>query len=225
MSASARDDVLARIRAATTGSTAPAIARDYRQTVAADIDLLIDRLEDYRAVVHRCSAAQVPSVIDAALASAGVNRVVTPPGLDPDWVADIRRADVDRNVVADDGTLLPVDLDGDDVAVITTCTVAIADTGTIVLDGSSGQGRRLLTLVPDHHLCVVATDQVVGSVPDAFRVLDPRRPLTWISGPSATSDIELRRVEGVHGPRHLVVVLVDQPSRHSLESSPAGASS
>jgi len=227
MSASARDDVLARIRSATAGSSAPAIARDYRQTVAADIDLLIDRLEDYRAVVHRCSAAQVPSVIDAALASARVNRVVTPPGLDADWVADIRRANIDRTVTADDGTLLPVDLDGDDVGVITTCTVAIAETGTIVLDGRSGQGRRLLTLVPDHHLCVVGTDQVVGSVPDAFRRLDPRRPLTWISGPSATSDIELRRVEGVHGPRHLVVILVDQPPSQSSDqqSSPGEASS
>ena len=211
----ARDEVLARIRAAGAGSIAPAITRDYCHTRPADIELLIDRLEDYLAVVHRCSAAQLVAVIDAALDKAGVKRVVLPVGLDPAWVVNHRRTDVERSVFVDDDSLVPSKLDGDDVAVVTTCTVAIAETGTIVLDGGPGQGRRLLTLVPDHHLCVIETNRVVGSVPDAFRLLDPRRPLTWISGPSATSDIELRRVEGVHGPRHLVVVLVDQSSSFS----------
>lgn len=210
MSVSARDEVLARIRAAAVGSVANTVARGYRQTSAADIELLVDRLEDYRVVVHRCNRAQASSVIAAALQRAGVTRVAMPAGLDPAWVAESRQDDRNRVVIVDDGTLAAADLDGDDVAVVTACALAIAETGTIVLDGGSGQGRRLLTLVPDHHVCVVGTNQVVGSVPDAFRLLDPRRPLTWISGPSATSDIELRRIEGVHGPRHLVVVLVDE---------------
>ena len=211
----ARDAVLARIRSAAAGSIAPAITRDYCHTLPADIELLIDRLEDYRAVVHRCRAAQLVAVIDAALDKAGVKRVVLPVGLDPAWVLNHQGTDIERSAFVDDGSLVPGRLDGDDVAVVTTCTVAIAETGTIVLDGGPGQGRRLLTLVPDHHVCVIETTRVVGSVPDAFRLLDPRRPLTWISGPSATSDIELRRVEGVHGPRHLIVVLVDQSSSSS----------
>ena len=109
--------------------------------------------------------------------------------------------------VSDTPPLPSAELDGID-AVITGCAIAIAETGTIVLDGGPDQGRRALTLIPDHHLCVVRAGQVVDDVPAAVAALDPRRPLTWISGPSATSDIELRRVEGVHGPRHLYVLIV-----------------
>jgi len=200
---SARDEVLARIRSAIVTAVSPDVPRDYRAGAPADVELLVDRLVDYRAIVHRCAPAGIAGAILEAADAAGIDRLFAPPGLDPAWQPS------DRHVSIDDGTLTATDLDGNDVGVITTCSVAICETGTIVLDGGPGQGRRLLTLVPDHHICVVLAEQVVGGVPDAFRRLDPRRPLTWISGPSATSDIELKRVEGVHGPRHLVVIIVD----------------
>ncbi|MFD0592216.1 lactate utilization protein C [Catellatospora coxensis] len=110
--------------------------------------------------------------------------------------------------VPDRPTLSHADLDGVD-AVLTGCAAACADTGTIVLDAGAGQGRRALTLIPDRHVCVIHAEQVVQTVPELLRRLDPSRPLTLISGPSATSDIELDRVEGVHGPRTLIVVIVD----------------
>jgi L-lactate dehydrogenase complex protein LldG len=112
-----------------------------------------------------------------------------------------------RDVLRDDGSTSVDELDTV-VGVLTACAVAVAETGTIVLDAGEDQGRRALSLVPDLHVCVVRTAQVVHTVPEALRRLDPRRPQTWISGPSATSDIELNRVEGVHGPRTLEVVIV-----------------
>ncbi|MDQ1367002.1 MAG: L-lactate dehydrogenase complex protein LldG, partial [Acidimicrobiaceae bacterium] len=124
------------------------------------------------------------------------------PGLDRQWVSE-----ADGEIVADDATLTPATLDTMH-AVVTACTLAIAETGTIVLDGSSDQGRRMATLIPDLHICVVHGRQVVGTVPEALARLDASRPMTFISGPSATSDIELDRVEGVHGPRQLIVVLL-----------------
>ncbi|MGW4109185.1 LutC/YkgG family protein, partial [Streptomyces sp. NPDC004976] len=136
-------------------------------------------------------------------AARGASSVLVPPGLDEDWLAS---TEVTR--VADRAESTPGELDRVD-SVVTACALAVAETGTIVLDGSPDQGRRRITLVPDHHICVVRVpDQVVASVPQALERLDPARPLTWISGPSATSDIELDRVEGVHGPRTLEVVLV-----------------
>jgi L-lactate dehydrogenase complex protein LldG len=191
----ARDDILARIRTALADRPAPApVQRDYRQAQGpGDINQFIERVEDYRATVHR------DTTIDAILAGRGITRIVVPDGF-PD--AALPTVELVREPV-DTATL-------DDVsAVLTTCAIAIAETGTIVLDAGPGQGPRALTLVPDYHLVIVRPDQITAIVPDAIAALDPTRPLTWISGPSATSDIELKRVEGVHGPRTLDVLITD----------------
>jgi L-lactate dehydrogenase complex protein LldG len=217
----AREEVLARIRTAlgrpaphgaTSDGTAPppdAVPRGYRTRgeldTAALLGLLAERLRDYGCTVRRAAPGQVMTAAGEALGQRGAHRIVVPPGLD---VAGLP-AGVDA--VVDDG-LSPAALDVVD-GVITGAAVAIAETGTIVLDGSPGQGRRALSLVPDYHVCIVWAEQVVALVPEALARLDPGRPLTWISGPSATSDIELDRVQGVHGPRTLEVILVDpQPS-------------
>jgi len=197
---SSKDVVLGRIRSALgSGVAAPEIPRDYRRgSDKPDFDLLVERLADYKAVVHRVGAEAIPAVI---LQIVGSGTVVVPPGLPTDWLP----AEVEA--VVDDG------LDADRIAaadgVVTGAAVAIAETGTIVLDASPDQGRRIITLLPDLHICVLRPEQVVASVPEAVARLDPRRPLTWISGPSATSDIELNRVEGVHGPRNLHVILLE----------------
>ncbi len=219
---SAREEILRRIATATaTDSARPPIAvpRDYDGADAAEpdravmLDQLIDRLEDYRAVVHRCSAADLATTVAAALAARAAGRpsagFVVPAGLDRGWLSGVP-ADGGVRVVTDT-TEAPLDaaaldqLDG----VVTACTIAVAQTGTIVLDAAPDQGRRIITLIPDYHLVVVRAEQVVATVPHAVARLDPTRPLTMISGPSATSDIELNRVEGVHGPRTLEVVVVD----------------
>ncbi|MFH8797528.1 lactate utilization protein C [Streptomyces sp. NPDC017941] len=173
-------------------------------TTGRTVDLLAENLADYRALVHRTDRTGLPELLARLLAVRGARTVLVPPGLPPDWLA---AADAVR--VPDRAGSTPAQLDRAD-SVVTGCAVAVAETGTIVLDGSPDQGRRRITLVPDHHICVVRVPgQVVASVPRALRRLDPARPLTWISGPSATSDIELDRVEGVHGPRTLEVVLVE----------------
>jgi len=166
------------------------------------LDLLAGRLTDYRAVVRRTTEPEIGAAVRAALEQRGARRVVLPPGLNiPGLPAGVE-------AVTDDG-LSPQDLDAVD-GVITGAAVAIAETGTIVLDGSPDQGRRAISLVPDYHLCIVRAAQVVEQVPEAVARLaaSAHCPLTWISGPSATSDIELKRVEGVHGPRTLEVILV-----------------
>jgi L-lactate dehydrogenase complex protein LldG len=204
----ARDAVLARVRAALADRPpAVAIPRDYQQTLpprGAIAELFVERVSDYRATVHRTTAAGLTASIAAVLAARGAVRLVTPVGIPDAWLAGIQ---VER--VGDDPPLTFRDLDQLDGA-ITGCAVAIAETGTIVLDGGSDQGRRALSLLPDLHVCVVLASQVVGSVPEALTRLSPTRPQTWISGPSATSDIELQRVEGVHGPRLLDVIFVEE---------------
>ncbi|MET0833988.1 MAG: LUD domain-containing protein [Actinomycetota bacterium] len=207
----ARDEVLARIRTAVADGAAPApVARDYRtagQPPAVPgeelLELLVDRLVDYRALVRRSSTAMVAATVVAALTERGARRVAVPEGILP---AGLDRLEPGIELVGDAPPLTPAQLDVLD-GVLTGCAVAIAETGTIVLDGGSGQGRRALSLVPDYHLVVVTAAQVVATVPEGLARLDPARPQTWISGPSATSDIELDRVEGVHGPRTLEVIV------------------
>lgn len=205
---SARDDVLGRIRAALgPDRAAPApVARDYRTADDRSpdqlLDVLTDRLEDYKATVVRCGPAEIGSTVTDALRTAlgdhSPEHVVVAPGLPEGWRPD--------GAVADDGR--PAVALADYAATVTGVSVAIAETGTLVLDGSPVCGRRALSLLPDYLVCVVTTDQIVGGVPEGLARLDPLAPLTMISGPSATSDIELQRVEGVHGPRTLIVVLV-----------------
>jgi L-lactate dehydrogenase complex protein LldG len=200
----AREEILDRLRTALgPDPVVPEVPRDYRVDDDTDpvkrLDVFVDRLVDYKAEVTRCAPDGVAAAVAAALAGAG--RVVVPVDLPDAWLTGLA-----GQPLRDDG-LTVADLDTAD-AVLTGCAVAIAETGTIVLDAGPGQGRRALTLVPDHHVCVVAAEQVVGTVPAGLRRLTPTRPLTFVSGPSATSDIELNRVEGVHGPRRLHVVVV-----------------
>jgi L-lactate dehydrogenase complex protein LldG len=191
----AREEILGRIRTALADRPTPTpVTRDYRRagSHAGDVALFAERVEDYRASVHRGTS------VDAVLALRGINRIVVPDGF-PD--ALLPSVEVVREPV-DVATLDEVS------AVLSTCALAVAETGTIVLDHRPGQGPRALTLVPDYHLAVVRERQIVAGVPDAVAALDPSTPLTWISGPSATSDIELNRVEGVHGPRTLDVLVI-----------------
>jgi L-lactate utilization protein LutC len=198
---SARDEILGRVRSALDGlEPAGPLPQAPRVRPVDDlVALFVERVEDYRAVVTRCPADEVAAVVARVLDGASV---VVPDGLG----LEVPGAVVDPGPTG--GVLSALELDTID-AVVTRARVGIAETGTIVLDHGPDQGRRAITLVPDLHVCVVGADQVVADVPDAVALLDPARPLTWISGPSATSDIELDRVEGVHGPRTLHVVVVD----------------
>jgi L-lactate dehydrogenase complex protein LldG len=213
----ARDEVLTRIRTALAGQPPSGeIPRAYRlvsnrlpgsEPVVA---LFVDRLTDYKATVYRTDAAALAQTLTTVLESDA--SVVLPPGAPLEW----REACRDVRIDGDPAPLSAAELDGI-TAVVTGCRVAIAETGTIVLDAGLDQGRRVLTLVPDHHVVVVHTEQIVMSVPESLTRLDPSRPLTFISGPSATSDIEFKRVEGVHGPRVLDVIVVSGSS--SLRST------
>lgn len=213
----AREVVLGRIRAALGGErpagTYDDIPRDYRlqdeEPREQRVVVFVERVREYRATVERVAPESLAEAVGAACAARGFRTLLVPPDLPPAWLAGLPAAGV---TVTSDAALPVAELDACD-AVLTGCALGIAQTGTIVLDGGATQGRRALTLVPDAHLCVVGEDQIVGLVPDAIAALagaarDERRPITFISGPSATSDIELSRVEGVHGPRTLVVFVV-----------------
>lgn len=182
-----------------------AIARSYRQTAllaeGGRLELFTRRLEDYGVSVYRCETTALIATIAQAVAARSKRRLVAPPALAAQWIVP------DLEIVADT-ELSYTDLDASE-GVVTACTIAIALTGTIVLTHGPREGRRALTLIPDYHLCIVDASQVVETVPEAFRFISARRPplVTTISGPSATADIEMTRVEGVHGPRTLDVVL------------------
>lgn len=210
---SAREEILARVRAALGGERLPSVEvpREYAAAGSTDLtpeaiaDLFVRRVEDYGADVVRVDGAGIADAVAAALGHA--SRVVVPEGLPGEWLAGVEESRLVR-----DEALTAVELDEVD-AVVTAATAGIATTGTVVLDHGTGQGRRALSLVPDLHVCVLRRSQVLADVTDAVARLAETaaqgRPTTWISGPSATSDIELQRVGGVHGPRRLRVVLAD----------------
>lgn len=209
----ARADILDRIRSALRDAPAvPEVPRDYRRSSGLGgeelIELLTDRLLDYKANVVIEEAAAVPQRLAALLE--GTGRYAVPHGLAESLFveADARDGGSGRRVTDAPGQRLSVEeLDGID-AVVTGSAVAVAETGTIILDAAPDQGRRVISLVPDRHICIVRAGDITAILPEALRRLDGTRPQTWISGPSATSDIELERVEGVHGPRTLDVVIV-----------------
>jgi L-lactate dehydrogenase complex protein LldG len=206
----ARAEILQRVRGALgAGVAVPEVPRGYRgagepaPSGGDVVALFCERCADYRAQVRRVTAAELPAAVAAACAERGARRLVTPPG-GPSTLEGLE-------LVGDDPPLGPRELDGFD-GVLTGCALAIAETGTIVLDGGARSGRRAITLVPDYHVCVVEEERIVAGVPDAVSLLAEAvadgRPVTLVSGPSATSDIELDRVEGVHGPRTLDVFVV-----------------
>jgi L-lactate dehydrogenase complex protein LldG len=193
---SAKQQILNRVKDAI-GKREPAapIARDYRQDLPTNLDTFVDRLLDYNATVYRCREAEIPAMVVEALAARGKTRIVIPPAVT--WLPT---GILDANLTHDE-------LDAMD-GVLTACTAAISLTGTIILTHGPTEGRRAITLIPDYHLCVVYANQVCETVPQAIRAIPRNRPITTISGPSATADIEMTRVKGVHGPRTLDVILV-----------------
>lgn len=219
---SPRDSVLARIReklGSKSLATDDAIRQEHasigrlyqrKGTLAGGgrLQLFIERLEDYDAHVVRTTSEDVLATIDATLADAGIDSVLLPAGFPEGWLPTT--AQIVRDAASDGTPLANATLDHMHT-VLTTASMGIAETGTLVLEHGAGEGRRALTLIPDRHLCVVRASQVVETVPEAFAGMQRRgtQPLTLISGPSATSDIEMTRIRGVHGPRHLTVILID----------------
>jgi L-lactate dehydrogenase complex protein LldG len=194
-----------------TDTAAAAITRTYHPTHQTTttpqhlIDLLARNLTDYRAHVHHTTdPTHIPDLVHHLLK--GPN-LLTPPGLPPEWIP--HHPDIHHHT--DQPPLTPTQLETIDTVLTTTAT-AIAETGTLILDTGPGQGRRALTLIPDHHIAVITPRHITDSLPHAIPHLNPTRPLTWIAGPSATSDIELNRIEGVHGPRHLDIIILHDAS-------------
>jgi L-lactate dehydrogenase complex protein LldG len=211
---SSREEILRRVRAATDGASTEdaaraawsAVPRNYKRAGVLQreqvLELLEDRLRDYDATVNRCGRGDVSLAVAAMLSERGKRRLVVPAGMAPEWLP------ANFEFVVDSG-LAAVELDGLD-GVLTGATVAIAETGTVVLQNVAGQGRRAVTLVPDYHLCLVRVEDVVETVPEAMDRLraTSRLATTFVSGPSATADIEMTRIKGVHGPRYLDVILI-----------------
>ncbi len=206
-SGSAKEVILGRIREIMQDApAAEPIAREYIQTsehdASSQIDLFTERLVDYGADVHHVTSSEISKKVAELCGAQKVESLVVPADLPQDWLpkeVEIRPDEgLGREVLESTG------------GVMTGCALAVAQTGTIILDGGERQGRRVITLLPDFHICVVLSEQIAGIVPEAVSRLKPsaKRPLTFISGPSATSDIELSRVEGVHGPRSLAVLVV-----------------
>lgn len=219
-SRSAREDILSRVRRATDDVPPDErpedveVERGYRHADDGSREEIVSRfaetVAEYRATVHRVAARELPEAIAGALSRRGVQRLVVPGGIPAEWVPEGVEALRDRA-----GEPLSVDQLDSSGGVLTGCSLGIAQTGTIVLDAGALQGRRALTLLPDYHLCAVYEEQVYGLVPEAIAALESvvggtGRAVTFISGPSATSDIELNRVEGVHGPRTLEVMVVSR---------------
>lgn len=209
----AKAEILARIRGALHDAPAPApAARTYRRASERAgtevVEMLEDRLVDYKAGVHRETPESLPGRIAELLGASA--RYVVPAGIDTAWLPEetaARRAIADPNDARKPSALGVRELNAVD-AVVTSSTVSCAETGTIFLTGRPDEGRRAISLVPDHHICVVPLETVVELIPEALARIEPTAPVTMISGPSATSDIELERVEGVHGPRRLDVILL-----------------
>ncbi len=205
----AKEEILNRISAAQKQAGLPDhvdIPREYQKEGTLNEDelreMLVDRLEDYKADVHVTDESGLSSTLVAILKECGCSNVVYAPGMDAGLLDGF-----EGTATPDDNAKDPRELDAVD-AVVTESHVTSAQTGTIVLESNETCGRRALTLVPDRHVCIVRKDQIVYGVPEMVSRMNPERPATWISGPSATSDIELSRVEGVHGPRDLIVVIV-----------------
>ena len=210
MKLTAKERILSRIRQAVVDApTPPSVPQDFRKRDERECSIIvedfIERLIDYKAQVTPCEQSNLAQDIAHACQKYGVTQLAVPADIPTLWLP------TNITILYDDPLLTTSDLNNS-AGVLTGCAVAVAQTGTIILDGGASQGRRALSLVPDLHLCVVHESQVVGLLPEAIALLAERatHPITLISGPSATSDIELSRVEGVHGPRTLHVFIVHE---------------
>lgn len=209
---SAREDIMNRIKSALRDApVTPVVPRIYRRssdmTAAQRLEQLVDRLVDYKANVFLTPTSDVAARLAELLA--GSASIVVPHGLEQEWLAALKNdaGTLAVHVDSPESRLTVAELDAVD-AVVTAAATAVSETGTIMLDGSDDQGRRIISLVPDRHICILRAGDIVEVLPEAIARLEATRPQTWISGPSATSDIELERVEGVHGPRTLDVIIL-----------------
>jgi L-lactate dehydrogenase complex protein LldG len=212
--ATARDTILDSIRRSLPLQAAPLalghanLPRDYQRqgTLSREqcLELFLDRLLDYDTeVLQIAGTSEISSAIATALQTAGEDTLLASPDFPAEWLPEVAALQLDHNLSSAQIEKIQ--------AVVTTCEAAVASTGTIFLVHGGAQGRRIATLLPDYHICIVRRQQVSALVPEAITAVAPFRglPITSISGPSATSDIEMTRIRGVHGPRRLTVVLCD----------------